>query len=230
MSITINDIAKSLNLSKTTVSFVLSGIGTKKGVSKNTQERILDYAKSVNYQPNHLARSLIKGKSNMIGVLVPSIGDSFYAKFLKELEHEAEKRGYIMIMSSSERIPEREVKLIAAMRSKQVDGLIIAPTEHLQNEMNKLLNDNFPFVLIDRFYPDVNTNYVIINDVNTTYRLVRNLIDKGRRRIAFITVDTKISALADRLTGYKNALDAANIPFDPELYCELPRDNYPTYI
>ena len=230
MSITISDIARGLNLSTTTVSFVLSGIGTEKGVSKKTQERILNYAKSINYQPNLLARSLIKGKSNTIGVLVPSIGDSFYAKLLKELESEAEKRGYIMIMSSSERIYEREVKMIAAMRSKRVDGMIIAPTEHLQAELNNLLNDDFPFVLIDRFYPDVSTNYVIVNDVNTTYKLVRNLIDKGRKRIAFITVDTKISALADRLLGYKNALDSAHIPFDPKIYCEVPRNNYSRYI
>ena len=230
MSITIKDIAKQLNLSQTTVSFVLSGIGAEKGVCRKTQERILDFARSANYQPNHLARSLIKGKSNTIGVLVPSIGDSFYAKLLKELETEAEKRGYIIIISSSERIPEREIKRINALRAKQVDGLIIAPTEHLRKEMNHLLNDNMPFVLIDRFYPEIDTNYVIINDVNMSYRLVRNLIDKGRKRIAFITVDTKISALSDRLAGYKTALDSAGIPFDPAIYCEVPRNNYPTHI
>ena len=230
MSITIKDIAKQLNLSQTTVSFVLSGIGTEKGVCRTTQQRILNFAESVNYQPNHLARSLIKGKSNTIGVLVPSIGDSFYAQLLKELEAEAEKRAYIIIISSSERIPEREVKLIQTMRAQQVDGLIIAPTEHLRKEVNRLLKDNMPFVLIDRFYPEIDTNYVVVNDVNMSYRLVRNLIDKGRKRIAFVTVDAKISALADRLTGYKMALDSAGIPFDPAIYCEVPRNDYPVHI
>ncbi len=230
MSITIKDIAKELNLSKTTISFVLSGIGAEKGVSKKTQERILSYVESINYQPNQLARSLIRGVTNTIGVLVPSIGDSFYAKLLKEIEREAEKEGYIIIISSSERMPEREIKLIRAMRAEQVDGLIIAPTEHLREEMNKLLVDNFPFILIDRFYPDLNTNYVVLNDVNAFYRLIRNLVDKGKKRIAFITADTKVSALTDRLAGYKNALESAGIPFDPAIYCEVPRNDYPLYI
>ena len=230
MSITIKDIARELNLSRTTISFVLSGIGTEKGVSKKTQDRVLSYVKLINYQPNQLARSLIRGVTNTIGVVVPSIGDSFYAKLLKEIEYEAEKKGYIIIISSSERIPEREIKLIRAMRAKQVDGLIIAPTEQLRKEMSKLLGDNFPFVLVDRYYPDLNTNYVILNDINTSYVLVCNLINKGRKRIAFITADTKVSALADRLTGYKNALEAAGIPFDPAIYCEVSRNNYSTCI
>ena len=230
MSITINDIAKELNLSKTTISFVLSGIGTEKGVNAKTQERVLSYIKSINYQPNQLARSLVRGVTNTIGILVPSIGDSFYAKLLKEIEREAEKKGYIIIISSSERMPEREIKLIRAMRAKQVDGFIIAPTEHLRKKMENLLDDHVPFVLIDRFYPEINTNYVVINDVNTLFRLVRNLIDKGRKRIAFITVDAKISALTNRLTGYKSALDSAGIPFDPALYCEVPRNDYHIHI
>jgi LacI family transcriptional regulator len=230
MSVTIKDIAKELNLSRTTISFVLTGVGTEKGVSKKTQERVLAYVESINYQPNLLARSLIKGVSSTIGVIVPSIGDSFYAKLVKEIEKEAEKKGYVIIISSSERIPEHEIKLIRTMRAKQVDGLVIAPTEHLCKEMDKLLNDKFPFVLVDRFFPDLDTNYVIVNDMNTSYRLVRNLIEKGRKRIAFITTNTKVSALDDRLAGYKNALNSAGIPFDSAIYCEVPRDDYSEHI
>lgn len=230
MSVTIKDIAKELNLSKTTVSFVLSGIGTQKGVSKQTQERILEYVNKINYQPNQLAQSLISGVTKMIGVLIPSIGDVFYAKLVKEIEREAEKNNYTIIIASSERIPEREVKLIRAMRARQVDGMVIAATEHSQKAIARLLGDKFPFVLVDRIYPELETNYVIINDIQTTYTLVGHLIGKGCRRVALITTDTKVSAITDRLEGYRRALDAAGIPFDPSLYCEVPRNDYSVHV
>lgn len=226
MGVTIKDIANELNLSKTTVSFVLSGIGSEKGISTTTQEKILQYAKEIDYQPNLLARSLYSGISNTIGVIVPSIGDMFYAELVKEIEIEAKKKGYIITICSSERDVFQEVKMIRMLKAKQVDGLIIAPTEHCESEILLLLKENFPFVLVDRFFPKLKTNYVVIDDKETSFILVNHLIKKGKKKIALITTDTHITAIDLRTEGYKKALNDANIQFDPNLYCEVKRNDY----
>jgi LacI family transcriptional regulator len=226
MRITIKDIAKDLNVSKTTVSFVLSGIGSSKGISTKTQEKILRYAKEKGYQPNLLAKSLYSGKSYTLGVIVPSIGDMFYAGLVKEFEIEAKKNGYILIICSSERDVVQEAKMIRILRTKQVDGLIIAPTEYCENELKMLLKEDFPFVLVDRYYPGLKTNYVVIDDLETSFVMVGKLLARGRKKIALFTPDTHITAVTLRQEGYKKALREANIPYDENLYCEVKRNNY----
>lgn len=228
-NVKLKDIARELNLSKTTVSFVLSGIGDEKGISKATQAKILDYSQAINYRPNQLAQSLTSGITNTIGLIVPSIGDAFYAKLVKEIEKEAEKRGYVILISSSERDSRREMNLIYTMRAKQVDGLVIAPTDNCKKEVEKLLEDNFPFVLVDRICLELDTNYVIIDDEESSYKLVRNLIDKGRRKIAFLTTDTKGSAILNRAKGYHRALKDAGTTLDGSLVIKVPRENYSAY-
>lgn len=226
MKITIKDISRELNLSKTTVSFVLSGNGTAMGISEKTQNRVLQYAKEMGYQPNLLARSLYSGRTNTIGVIVPSIGDAFYAELVRECEIEAKKNGYIITICSSERDFKQEVKMIRTLKTKQVDGLIIAPTEYCEQELNGLLKENFPFVLVDRFCPSIKTNYVVIDDSGTTQVLMNKLINEGRKRIALITPDTNISVTTLRNEAYENALQKAGIPFDENLVCKVKRDIY----
>ena len=226
MKVTIKDIAKDLKVSKTTVSFVLSGIGSSKGISDSTQKRILEYVEEKGYQPNLLAKSLYSGKSNTIGVIVPSIGDVFYAELVKEFEVEAKKGGYILTICSSERDVLQEVRMIRMLKTKQVDGLIIAPTEYCAQELKSLLEENFPFVLVDRYYPDIKTNYVVVDDLETSFVLVNKLIAQGRKKIALITSDTGITTITLRNEGYKRALKEANVPFDENLFCEVKRNDY----
>lgn len=226
MKVTIKDIAKDLNVSKTTVSFVLSGMGSSRGISPKTQEKIVRYAEEKGYQPNLLAKSLFSGKSNTIGVIVPSIGDLFYAELVKEFEVEAKKNGYILMICSSERDVMQEAKMIRMLKTKQVDGLIIAPTEYCERELTLLLNENFPFVLVDRYYPSLKTNYVVIDDLETSYILVKKLIARGKKKIVLLTPDTHITTVSLRNEGYKRALEEAGITFDENFYCEIKRNDY----
>lgn len=226
MKITIKDIAKELKVSKTTVSFVLSGIGAEKGISTETQRRILEYAEKIGYQPNMLAKSLYSGRSQTLGVVVPSIGDIFYAELVKECEIAAKKYGYILTICSSERDVEQEAKMIRMLKTKQVDGLILAPTEYCEKELEILLKEDFPFVLVDRYYPKLKTNNVVIDDFHTSYTLVNKLIVKGKKRIALITPDTHVTTVHLRKEGYLKALKEANITFDENIYCEVKRNDF----
>ena len=127
MGASLKDIACKLNLSKTTVSWVLSRQGDKKGISAKTQSRVLACARSLAYEPNLLARSLNTGVSKTIGLILPSISDTFFAHIADRIESEAEQEGYSLMIAGSNSETERENALIRLFRSKKVDGIIIAP-------------------------------------------------------------------------------------------------------
>ncbi len=226
MGVSLKDIAGKLNLSKTTVSWVLSGQGNKKGISAETQNRVFACARELAYEPNLLARSLNTGISKTIGLILPSISDSFYAHIAHQIESEAEKAGYSLMIASSNSEIERENAMIRLFRSKKVDGMIIAPTKISKREINRLVDSHYPVLLFDRYFPEMHVNYVIINNEESSYKLVRHLIDKGFRKIAIITTNPHLLTMDMRREGYANALSDAHIRINPDLYGEVTYVNY----
>ncbi len=226
MSVSIKEIAQALNLSKATVSWVLSGQGKAKRVSEARIKQVQQYAEEVNYRPNHLARSLSTGITNTIGLIIPSIGDTFFAQMAQSIEAEAEKHNYVLTICSSRGDGKREAELIQMLRDKQVDGLIIVPSEKTLTGINLLLKDNFPFVLIDRYFPQLKTNYIVVDDTIGCYHLTESLIHKGCRKIAYITTDTHLRVMELRYNGYINALKDNNLCFNEDLYVEMEKNNH----
>jgi LacI family transcriptional regulator len=129
MSVSLKDIAQSLHLSKTTVSWILSGKGKERRISQATIDLVMAFAQQVNYRPNLLARSLSVGFTDTIGLIIPAIGDTFYAQLAHSIEKEARQFNYMLTICSSEGDGETENNLIEALKSKRVDGLIIVPTK-----------------------------------------------------------------------------------------------------
>jgi LacI family transcriptional regulator len=221
MKTSLKNIAEKLNLSKTTVSWVLAGKGDEKGISLSTQEKVFQYAKSLNYQPNLLARSLNTGISGTIGLIIPDITDSFYSKVACAIEREAENKGYSLMIGNSESEIKREDSLIRLFKAKQVDGLIIAPTKISKVEIQNLVDESFPLVLFDRYFPEMKTNYVIIDNEESSYKLVQKMIYNGAHKIAIITTNPHLRTMNMRREGYSRALMEANLPIDSDLYGEV---------
>ena len=217
MGASLKDIAKKLNISITTVSWVLSDQGTQKRISKATQDKIWQCAKELNYRPNLLARGLNTGMTGTIGLILPSISDSFYSQVAKAIDLEAENYGYTLMIGSSESELERENRIIQMFKSKQIDGLIIAPTKYSEAEIKLLCEESYPFVLFDRYFEDMETNYILINNEECSYELVHRLILDGNRKIAILLTNPHLKIMEMRLNGYKRALDEAGIAFDPDL-------------
>lgn len=217
MGASLKDIAKKLNISITTVSWVLSDQGTQKRISKATQDKIWQCAKELNYRPNLLARGLNTGMTGTIGLILPSISDSFYSQVAKAIELEAENYGYTLMIGSSESELKRENRIIQMFKSKQIDGLIIAPTKYSKAEIKLLCEESYPFVLFDRYFEDMETNYILINNEECSYELVHRLILDGNRKIAILLTNPHLKIMEMRLNGYKRALDEAGIAFDPDL-------------
>ena len=226
MGVLLKDVAKALNLSKATVSWILSGKGEEKGFSDATIKLVKESAARMGYSPNLLARSLSLGSTHTIALIIPAIGDTFYSQMAQAVEKQAHKCGYTLIISSSESNAEKERQLIRALRAQQVDGLIIAPSKGELSDIRSMMEEHYPFVFIDRYYPELETNYVIVDNEESSCGVVSSLIGAGCRRIALLTTDTHLLVMGRRIQGYRDALSAAGIEADPALCVEVNRATY----
>lgn len=228
MNVSIKDIANSLGLSKATVSWILSGQGEKKGFSEKTIKRVKEYAESVNYRPNLLARSLSLGVSKTLGLIIPFLRDSYYAQLAYYIEKEVAAQGYSLIVCSSEGNGDKEYELIYTLISKRVDGIILAPTKMNVKGIKYLQKQKLPFVLVDRYYQNLLTNYVIVDNFGSAYDLVTSLVEKGAKKIAALVSDVHLHVMKQRVEGYRTALCDAGLQNDFALELFVDRQTYKT--
>ena len=226
MDVSLKTIAEELSLSKATVSWILSGQGEERGFSAATIKRVREYAESVGYKPNLIARSLSMGHTKTIGLIIPAIADTYYSQIAQYVESAATEHGYMLIVGSSEGNADKERLLIQTLRSQQVAGLIIAPTNRSDRAIVSLLNARFPFVLIDRYDPKLPSNYVIVNNEESSYALVTNLFKAGCRKVAAVTTDTHLFVMSRRIAGFHKATLDCGLPIDERLFLEVDRAGY----
>lgn len=210
-------VAEHLHISVATVSWVLSGKGDEKKISLATQEKVLAYTREIGYHPNLLARALNVGRTNTVGLILPSISDTFYSGVAKVVESCLDKLNYSLMICSSDSNGEREGRMVRIMKSHQVDGIIIAPTKQNREVIQGLIDEHYPLVLFDRFFSDLSTNYVLIDNRESSCKLVDNIIRKGARKIAIITTNPYLTTLSFRLEGYLDALKKNGMPIDLNL-------------
>ena len=204
--LSIVDIANSLNVSKTTISFILNGRAQEKRIGADLVERVLKHVEEVGYKPNSLAKSLRTGKSNIIGLMVEDISNPFFASIARLIEDRAYKNGYKIIYCSTDNDTKKTQDLIGMFRDRHVDGYIIAPPEGIEEDISSLIKDGMPVVLFDRHLPKVDTDYVEIDNLFSTYNATRHLVDQGYKNIAFVTFASRQTQMQGRLQGYKDAL------------------------
>lgn len=214
--VSLKDIAAKLNVSTTTVSWVLSGKGTERKISAQMQEKIKALASEMNYESNMLARGLSLGYTKTLGLIVSDISNIFYAEVAHAIEKEAAKYGYHIIFCSSEDDPVREKELIRMLKSQCVDGIIISPTKKEKKEIVALAKEDYPLVLIDRYFPELNVNSVVVDNFNGTYELINHMIESGSRKIGLISTANHLLIMGQRIEGYKKALNAAGIRVDKD--------------
>lgn len=207
--LSISDIAKNLGVSVTTVSFILNDKAKEKRISEALTKRVLDYVNKVGYKPNRLAKSLRAGKSKTLGLLVDDISNSFFADLADQIEKLAYSLGYHIVYCSMNNDLIRAKELIQLFYDRQVDGFIIAPTEGLTDVIQKLLKDNVPVVLFDRYLEDLQTNFVISDNHNGAYAGTRLLLeDKKASRVGLVTINSSQLQMRGRMEGYMEAVDA----------------------
>jgi len=206
--VSIRDIGKELGISITTVSFILNGKAKEKRISEALTKKVLEFVKEVNFKPNMMAQGLRTGKSKIICLMVEDISNNLlFAQVARLIEEEAHNKGYRIIYCSTDNKKEKAIELIQLFRDRSIDGYIITPPEGIEDEVQSLLDEGIPIVLIDRNLPQLTCNHVVIDNLNSTHEAISHLISNGFKNIAFITLNSDQTQMADRLRGYEKAVN-----------------------
>tara|TARA_R110000868_G_scaffold393924_2_gene665089 strand:+ start:120 stop:1145 length:1026 start_codon:yes stop_codon:yes gene_type:complete len=216
---TIKDIANVLNISAAAVSKALHNDSR---ISDKTKKAVKQVAKNLNYQPNHLASALRKGKSNLVGVIVPRTNSNFFSSVIQNIEEVLNKEGYNIIITQSNESFKKECRNIDTLLFTQVDGIIASmANETIDLEYyEKIKTKGIPLILFDRGENDLNVDYIGINDYDSSHVIVEHLVKQGRKRIAHIGGYKHTRIFNNRIRGYIDALKKHNLPLDHELLIE----------
>lgn len=208
----IADIASNLNLSKSTVSFVLNNKGDYYNISKKTQLLIQNKAKELNYIPNYFAKSLREGKTKTIGLILADISNPFYAELTKVIQDCLYQEGYSLFVVSTNDEEALELTLIQSFLSRSMDALIIAPCNKLTPLNHVLSGASIPIVWIDRIDDDFD-NFVGINNYKEAYSLIK-CFSKTPKTIGIIKPEhADVTTIQLRIDGLKSACEQDNIPY-----------------
>jgi len=207
------DIADDLGLSVVTISKVLRN---HPDIAESTRERVLKRIKELDYQPNIMARSLVTGRSYLIGLVVPDLLHPFFAELAKALSAAIGRRGYLAIISSSEEDPELEAREIQQLTGRRLDALVIASAGSDLGPFLRLDRQGVPFVLIDRELPGLSANFVGIDDETAGRIATVHLIEQGCTTIAHIRGRENSTGIK-RFEGYRRALKDAGLLYSDSL-------------
>ena len=216
---TIKDIANVLNISAAAVSKALHDDSR---ISDKTKKAVRQVAKNLNYQPNHLASALRRGKSNLVGVIVPRTNSNFFSSVIQNIEEVLNKEGYNIIITQSNESFKKECSNIDTLLFTQVDGIIASmANETIDLEYyEKIKAKGIPLILFDRGENDLNVDYIGINDYDSSHVIIEHLVKQGRKRIAHIGGYKHTRIFNNRIRGYIDALKEHNLPLDNELLVE----------
>lgn len=218
---TIKDIARMAKVSPTAVSMALND---RPRIAAKTKARILQIAHQLGYQPNFVARSLVKKKTHTIGLIITTILNPFYPELAKGIEDQASESGYNIVLCSTNYDLKREKYYIDILRSKGVDGIIFSSVEIHDPNIKVLTEDRFPFVLVNRRIHNRLLNrkldYIVLDNNAGGYLAMEHLCRLGHRRIGIIAGGFNISTAVERTEGAQKALKDYAIPFDPALLAE----------
>jgi LacI family transcriptional regulator len=202
----LKDIAQKAGVSTALVSYVLNGKEKETRVGEAIAKKIREIAKELNYQPNHLAKSLRSGKTHTIGLIIADISNPFFANIARVVEDEAKRNGYTVIIGSCDENADKSWDLLNVLLNRQVDGFIIVSCEGSENQVRYLKDRNIPFVLLDRHFPDIQTDFVATNNYKASYDAGLHLIRGGYERIALMAYKSTMYHMEERIRGYKHAL------------------------
>lgn len=229
--VTIIDLAKELNLSKSTVSRALTG---HPNVNPETRQAVLELANKWDYQRNMLAISMISKKTNTIGIIVPDFESSFFPRVIIGAQEIATKAGYNTVICQSNETYETEVANTKVMLANQVDGIMVSITRETRNfdHFSVFHRKGIPIVFFNRVCDDMEVPKVIVDDFDGAYKAVEHLISRGKKRIAHLAGPSSLLISEKRLNGYKAALKKHNLEIDEDLIIsyDLNINKVPIYV
>lgn len=212
--VTLRDIAELTGFSINTVSRALNN---KEEVHSDTRAKILATADKLGYRPNRLAKGLRSNKTGTIGVVVTDVANPFFSALVKGIAKAARDLDYSIILQDSDEDYAGEEEAIQVLLAEQVDGILITPVQSQQQTVERLTAAHFPFVLVGRYFHDLDTNYVVPDDYQGGFIATEHLLQQGYERIAMVNGPLHISSARERLEGFSDALNQYHVPIDESL-------------
>ncbi len=211
--VSLKDIARKAQVSTALVSYVLNGKQKEARIGEEIASKVKQIAHELNYQPNYLARSLRSGKTQTIGLIIADISNPFFASIARIIEDEAKQNGYTVIIGSSDENADKSRDLLAVLMNRQIDGFIIVSAENSAEQVQDLVEKDIPFVLLDRYFPNIYTDFVSTDHYEAAYEGTSHLIANGYRRIGMIAYRSAMYHMKERIRGYRESLNDNQVSF-----------------
>lgn len=207
--VTIKDIAERAGVSPATVSRVLNH---QNGVSDEVAEKIMKIAKEMNYSFNMNARILRSGKSKIIGIIIPDISNSFFSKVLYGIQSVLQPLNYKILLANTEENPKLEEEYLKTFVDHKVDGILSAPTRNVNKKVYlDIINGSIPVVFFDRIIPQMNISSVTLDNQGAIEKAIDHLLQKGHKKIGFVSGIKEIYTGEQREKGFLNSLKKFNL-------------------
>ena len=207
---TIKDIAKAANVSYSTVS---RAVNNRPGVREETRRRVLDLAEALEYRPNGPARSLVSRKTYTIGLIIPDITNPFFPELARAIEERAQDSGYSLVLCNTGWDEGKERRFIEMMAERRVDGILIAPSAHAAEQLDRELERiNLPMVYVGHAPAGTRRRYVVMDDTSGGRIATEHLLDQGVRTIGFIGATDESVSIQARLSGFREACRSRGFP------------------
>ena len=207
---TIKDVAETAQVSISTVSHVVNGT---RFVSKDLRLRVENAMQQLGYRPNALARSLRRGRTGTIGLVIPDNANLFFAEIAREIEELGFQNGYSVILCNTDDDPQKEIAYTTTLLEKKVDGIIFISAGGSEEILLRVLKAHMPVVLVDR-EARVDTDMILLDHVAGGFLAGQYLVRLGHRRLACISGAIQLPPSSQRVEGFLAALHEARVPFD----------------
>lgn len=209
---TLADIANALHISKSTVSRALQG---HSDIKPQTRNAVMDMAKQLDYTPNLLAQSLVRKRSNTIGIIVPELVSYFFSTIIIGATDVANEAGYNIVICQSQEELKTEIANVNVLLASRVDGILVSVTKETKNydHFKSLQKHDIPVVFYNRVCNDMDCKKVLVDDYDGAFKATRHLIQSGYKKIAHIAGPPALYLSMSRLNGYRDALKKYKLPY-----------------
>ena len=224
----LTELAKELQLS---ISSVSKALRDSHEISAATKARVLAKAAELNYQANPFASSLRKQKSKTIAVVIPEIANNFFALAINGIESIAQEKGYHVLIYLTHEDAQKEIAITQLLQNGRVDGIMMSLASQTNNiqHLQHLKEKEIPLVFFDRVAENITTPKITTDDYNSGKKATQHLIDKGCKKIAFLSISSHLSISNKRKSGYIDTLKEAGIKVDEKLIVNCSNDDKPNY-
>jgi LacI family transcriptional regulator len=211
---TVSDVATKAGVSVSTAARVLSGRGY---ASEETRGLVMEAARELGYVPNQIARSLRTRRTNLIGLLIGDVENSFYSVIAKTVESVAKDAGYHVVLCNSDDDVDNEREYLQLLEGMRVDALIVTPTSKNRRHLTRLLEAGLVIVQMDRRVHGLGADAILVDNEAAAESAVSHLVEAGHERIGILTGELDVQTASRRLAGYERALRDRSIPIRDEL-------------